>query len=53
MKLKMPIALASQKNTVYYLGEIEYRKKWLLDQELEGNDDKKKNDIIRNDTTSL
>ena len=38
----MPVAVASQKNTVYYLGEIEYLKKWLLDQELEDNDDKKK-----------
>ena len=52
MKLKMPILAAPQKNTVYYLGEIEYLKKWLLDQELEDNDDKK-NDIIRNDKTSL
>ena len=42
MKLKMPVALASQKNTVYYLGEIEYLKKWLVDQVLEDNDDAKR-----------
>ncbi len=41
MKLKMPILATPQKNTVYYLGEVEYSKKWLLDQVLEENDDKK------------
>ena len=41
---KMPILAAAtiQKNSVYYLGEIEYSKKWLLDQVLEDNDDNKK-----------
>ena len=38
----MPVAIASQKNIVYYLGEIEYLKKWLLDQAVEDNEDKKK-----------
>ena len=36
----MPISAAIQKN-VYYLGEIEYKKKWLLDHIIEDNDDKK------------
>lgn len=37
----MPVAVASKKNTVYYLGEIEYVKKWLVDEALEDNHDKK------------
>ena len=36
----MPVKAAIQKN-VYYLGEIEYSKKWVLDHIMEDNDDKK------------
>ena len=41
----MPVALVSQKNTVYYLGEIEFLKKWLLDEAFD-NDDKKKMTVL-------
>ena len=41
MKLKMPVVAALQKNSVYYLGEVEYSKKWLFDQVVEDDDDKK------------
>ena len=37
----MPVAPASQKNSGYYLGKVEYSRKWLLDQLVEDNDDKK------------
>ena len=46
VKLKMPILAAPQKNTVYYLGEVEYLKKWLLDQELGDDDDDKKMRVL-------
>ena len=37
---KMPVAIA-MKNNVYYLGHVEYNKKWLLDQVIPDENEKK------------
>ena len=37
---KMPVAIA-MKNNVYYLGHVKYNKKWLLDQVISNEDEKK------------